>query len=245
MRVSRITETDRRRWASWALGAVAVVLGVLALAKVVSLPRGTARGRDLVDLATAGDALDPNGLQRHLADAKAVADALKKKNPFTLTPPREHPVKQVEGILGNEVLISGKWYQVGQKIKDAKIVAIRPTEVEIEWDGKGKTFSPIAAASAAPGPSRPGPGTPEKVEAPTGPRPAAPARAVAAEVPAAPAAQDDLAWMGVELPPEVKNKMLERWNGMSDEEKEKAKQKWSEMSEEQKRRAVESFGAGN
>jgi hypothetical protein len=51
--------------------------------------------------------------------------------------------------------------------------------------------------------------------------------------------------MGVELPPEVKNKMLERWNGMSDEEKEKAKQKWSEMSEEQKRRAVESIGAGN
>jgi hypothetical protein len=183
MRMSRTTKADRRQWALWALGAVAAVLGVLALAKVVSLPRGTARGRDLVDLATAGDALDPNGLQRHLADAKTVADALKKKNPFIPTPPREHPVKQVEGILGNEALISGKWYKVGQKIKDARIVAIRPTEVEIEWDGKGKTFSPIAAASAAPGPSRPGPGTPEKVEAPAGPRPAAQARAVATEVP--------------------------------------------------------------
>ncbi len=242
MRVSRITETDRRRWASWALGAVAVVLGVLALAKVVSLPRGTARGRDLVDLATAGDALDPNGLQRHLADAKTVADALKKKNPFTLTPPREHPVKQVEGILGNEALISGKWYKVGQKIRDAKIVAIRPTEVEIEWDGKGTTFSPIAATDAA---SPPQPGAPRKEGGPAGPTPALQARAGAAEAPAAPVAQDALAWMGVELPPQVKSKILERWNRMSDEEKEERKRKWREMSEEQKRRAVESLGAGN
>jgi len=51
-------------------------------------------------------------------------------------------------ILGDEVLIQDKWYKVGQMVSDAKIVAVKPTQVSIEWDGKVKVFLPIDAAEA-------------------------------------------------------------------------------------------------
>jgi len=240
----RTINRNRRHWASFALSAVAILLGLLALAKVTSLSRGTARARDLAAFAVARDDRDPNRLQRHLADAKGAAEALKKKNLFIGQPPRENPVKQVEGILGSEALISGKWYKVGEKIGDAQILAIGPTEVKIEWDGKSTTFSPMAAVSAGPSsPPRPEGGLKQE-KGPASPKPPAEVQAAPTEASAAPVVNDPLAWLGVELPARVKEKMLEHWNRMSDQEKEEAKQKWNTMSEEQKRQAAQSMEQG-
>jgi len=56
------------------------------------------------------------------------------------------------------VLFNGKWYKVGDKIGDAKIVAIEAAQVRIEWEGKEKIFAPISAASSS------GPGGPRPVK---------------------------------------------------------------------------------
>jgi hypothetical protein len=86
---------------------------------------------------------------------KALADELKKNNLFAPPPPKQHPVKEVVGIFGNEVIIRDKLYKVGDKVGDAKIVAIEPTQVTIEWDGKKKFFAPLEAkGSSQPGGSR-------------------------------------------------------------------------------------------
>ena len=50
--------------------------------------------------------------------------------------------------MGKEALINGQWKKVGDKIGDAKIIAIKPTEVVIEWEGKEKAFAPIGAVSS-------------------------------------------------------------------------------------------------
>jgi len=89
---------------------------------------------------------------------------MKKKSIFAPPAPKQHPVKQVQGIWGNEALINGKWYKAGDRIADANIVAIEPTKVRTMWEGKEKVFRPIDAAS----PSRPG-----------GPRPGRPGAEVA------------------------------------------------------------------
>ncbi len=231
---------NRRDGASWALGALAVLLGVLVVAKVVSLAWSTARARAVVGLAVAGRGEDPNSLKSHLAQAKGVADALKQRNLFIRQPPKESPVKQVEGILGSEVLIAGKWYKAGDKIGDAKVVEIRPTDVRIEWSGKTTTLSPMAAVSAAPPGPPPGAGPMKKGEGPVPPKlPEGPPGV--AKAPAAPAAEDPLAWMGVELPAKVKEKLLEHWNKASDKEKEQMKDKWNNMSNEERQQAVESM----
>jgi hypothetical protein len=186
--------------------------------------------------------MDPNDVAKHMAKGKATADGLKKKNLFAPPPPKRHPVTAVAGIFGNEVLINGNWYKVGDKIGDAKIVAIESTLVKIEWDGKVTTFAPISAITAA-APSedvKPAPVV-EKKEEPGD----------AAETPestklevssSASAEEDPLAWMGVELPANVREMVLQKWNSASDEEKAKAKEEWNKLPQEQKQQAIDAMG---
>jgi hypothetical protein len=237
----RAVYRKRRDWASWVLGATAVLLGLLVVGKLASLAWSSARAKELVDSAVARRESDPNGLQHHLAQARTVADALKQKNLFIQRPPKAHPVKQVEGILGSEVLVSGKWYKVGDKIGEARVVAIGPTEVRIEWEGKTTAFSPMAAVSAAPAGPPSAAKEPKKEEgSPPPPKPPEGAPPVV-KAPAPPTAEDPLAWLGVELPAKVKEKLLEHWNRASDKEKEQMKEKWNSMSDAERRQAVESM----
>ncbi len=88
---------------------------------------------------------DPKNIEKQLASAATITDELKKNNLFAPPPPKQHPVKEVSGIFGDQVLIQNKWYNVGDMVKDAKIVAIGATSVTIMWEGKEKSFLPIEA----------------------------------------------------------------------------------------------------
>ena len=218
---------------------VSVFLGIMILVKVRGFFVALAWAENVVKRAVAQSEPDANDVKEHLAKSKTIAEELKKKNLFAPPPPKKHPVSQVSGILGDEVLINDKWYKVGDKIGDAKIVAIEPAQVKIEWESKEKVFAPINAATAP---------TPTKkiVKKPT-PKKVEPAKVAAAEKPveekvaAAPAEEDPLAWMGVELSPKVRKMLLKQWNKASDEEKEKAKEEWNKMSDEQKQQAVDAM----
>jgi len=215
---------------------MSALFGVLILARVGGLFVDSARAERLVKRAFEQSKPDPNDLKKYFAQSKSVAEELKKKNLFVPPEPKQHPVKQVSGILGDETLINGKWYKVGDKVADAKITAIEPARVKIEWEGKEKTFAPIDAASA-PEPN-------EKGEKPvTGKREG---RRAIAERPrkekvAAPAEEDPLAWMGVKLSDALRAKLLEKWNSMSDEEKQQWKDQWNKIPDEQKQKMVDSM----
>jgi hypothetical protein len=222
---------------SCGLLAAAALLGVFTVAKVAGFCVECGRMQALGSLA--GGAGDPNRLKQSLGEAKKTVASLKQNNLFIKAPPKQNPVKQVEGILGGEALIGGKWYKVGDKIADAKIVTIAATQVEIEWDGKKTSFSPIASVSAGP-PARPaGPGGPPKKEA--GPQPPRPPKAEVVKPPASPTEDDPLAWMGVKLSPKLRAMLLEKWNSASPEDREKGKENWNKMSDEQKQQAVQSM----
>jgi hypothetical protein len=216
-----------------------VLLGALALGKVAGFC--VQRGRVGAVLLPARSGRDPNGLNRCLGEARKAAETLKQDNLFVKAPPKEQPVKQVEGILGAEALIGGKWYKVGDKIADAKIVAIAATQVEVEWDGKKTSFSPIASASARP------PGPPSVAAGPRkegGPPPVKPVEIPVSKVQTQPPTGDDpLAWIGVKLSPRLQAMFLEKWNKASPEEREKGKEQWNRMSDEEKQKAVDSMEA--
>ncbi len=108
------------------------------------------RGRMQALGSLGGSAGDPNRLKQSLGEAKKTVDSLKQNNLFIKAPPKQNPVKQVEGILGQEALIGGKWYKAGDKVADAKIIAVAATQVEVEWDGKKTSFAPITSVSAGP-----------------------------------------------------------------------------------------------
>ncbi len=219
---------------------VSVFLGIMILVKVRGFFVASAWAENVVKRAVAQTKPDANDVEEYLAKSKAIADELKKKNLFAPPTPKKHPVSQVSGILGDEVLINGKWYKVGDKVGDAKIVAIEPTQIKIEWEGKEKVFAPISAASA-PEPKKvvekavvKEKTEQKKVAAPT-------EKPVEERVAAAPAEEDPLAWMGVELSPKVRKMLLQHWNKASDEEKEKMKEEWSEIPDEQKQQAIDAM----
>jgi len=126
-------------------------LAVLTVVKIAAFFVTTARAENLVKNAVAQSNSDSNNndVEKLVARSKAIANELKRKNLFAPPPPKQHPVTEVSGILGNEVIINGKFYKLGDKVGDAKIVAIEPTQVRIEWDGREKVFTPILASSSA------------------------------------------------------------------------------------------------
>jgi hypothetical protein len=234
---AQFRRADRKReQITLALAAVAVLLGASAFGKVAGFY--AQRGRVQGVLALAQSPRDPNSLKRCLGEAKKAAETLKQKNLFVKTPPNTHPVKQVEGILGSEAFIAGKWYKVGDKIGDAKIVAINATNVKVEWNGKETAFSPIAAVSAAPGGRPPTGAGPMKAG---GPQPPKPPTAEPPKIAAPPTEDDPLAWMGVKLSPKMRALLMQKWNSATPEEREKGKAEWNKMSDEQKQQAVQAM----
>jgi hypothetical protein len=135
------TTTRHMDRARFGLVAATVLLGAWACARVVGYFNGPAHAGDRVAQAMARGAPDANEVKPYLDKAREAAEALKKKNLFSKEPPKEHPVKQIDGILGAEVLIGDKLYKVGQKVGDATIIAIEPTQVTVELNVQQKTFS--------------------------------------------------------------------------------------------------------
>jgi len=163
---------ENERLAPHALLCVAGLLAVLAVVKFWDYHSASAEAQSIVGKAVDQDKANPDLLKENLAGFKKIADAIKKKNLFVPVPPKRHPVSAVLGIMGEEALINNKWYKVGDKIGDAKVIAVEPTQVKIEWDGKEKYFAPIASAGSAPGSS--GRGGRDRGGEPRGPRPQRP-----------------------------------------------------------------------
>lgn len=130
------------------LVGIAVLCAVLILVKVTGFFVASARAESVVRQAIAQSTPDPKVVEGQLARSEPIADNLKKNNLFSPPPPKQHPVKEVFAIFGDEVLINDKWYKVGDTVGEAKIMAIGPTSVTTEWDGKEKIFYPIQAKVA-------------------------------------------------------------------------------------------------
>jgi hypothetical protein len=223
--------------------AVALLLAALTFAEAASFFAGPAQARSIMAGVAALSKQDPDGMQSYLEQTKKTAEALKKQNAFVKQPPKENPVKQVDGILGSELLIGDKWYKTGDKIGDATVIAIESTQVIVEWDGKQTSFTPMAGASKGRSgpPEKPEPGLPPAKGPAVAKLSAQPKVVGEVQIAAAPEDDDPLAWMGVKLPEKMRAMLLEKWNSMSEEEKEKAKEEWNNMSDEQKQKAAESF----
>ena len=166
---------DKKEFISVVLLGVSVVLAVCILVDIAGFFVASARAGSLVKNAVAQTGSTEDQMDKYSAKSREMAEQLKKKNLFAPPPPKQQPIKQVLGILGSEVLIKGKWYKVGDMVEDAKIVAIEPAQIKVEWEGKQITLAPIGAVSSSP----PGAPTPPKVDtkqaesqrAPVEPRP--------------------------------------------------------------------------
>jgi len=144
----------KRKFALILLLGTPTVCAALILVQVKGFFTDSSKAVTLLKDAIAASKTDANDVEKRLADFRAVAEELKKKNLFAPPPPKQHPITAVSGIMGNEVLINDTWYKLGDMVGDAKIVAIEPTQIKTLWDGQEKVFAPIDAPTPA-GPSGP------------------------------------------------------------------------------------------
>ena len=141
---------EKKKIVSIALFGISAFLAVLTVIKVASFFVASAKAEEVVKKAITQNNSNPKDAEKFFAQSRAVAEQLKRENLFAPPPPKQQPIKQVWGILGDEVLINDKWYKVGDMVQDAKIVAIAPTKVTIEWDGRKIVLAPIDAVSPTP-----------------------------------------------------------------------------------------------
>ncbi len=127
---------DKRRLISRVLFWLSLCLAILILVKAAGFFVTSARADRLLKEAVTRSKFDPNDAEKYFAKERKTADELKKKNLFVPLSPKQEPIKEVAAILGDEVLINGKWYRVGDRIGDANLVAIEATCARFEWDGK-------------------------------------------------------------------------------------------------------------
>jgi hypothetical protein len=139
---------ERREAVPAILLGFAAFLALMILVKLIASSVSSAKAERLIGAAVVQGVSDSNAVEKCVTKAKEAAEALKKKNLFAPAQKKKHPVKEVRGIIGNYALINGKEYKLGESVGDAKIVAIEPTYVRIEWKGNTKVFAPISAADS-------------------------------------------------------------------------------------------------
>jgi hypothetical protein len=201
------------------LFAVAALLGAFMLLEIAKFVASLAHAESTVAHAMRPAAAKTSAGQQDAAQMRSVVDGLKKNNLFAPPPAKQHPVNEVIGILGDEVLINGQWYKVGAAIGDAKILAIEPTKVKIVWNGQEKEFTPIAATGSG-GP--PGPGGRERGRGgPQPPQKSGPQMVVTGARGSGPPGMGSLS-------PEEQDALRERWKNMSPEEREKLRDEMRE-----------------
>jgi len=202
---------DRAEPLTKILFAVAVLLGALTFLKIGSF---VSSSKAMMVMAAQ---VDPNragaaDVRKLLAETKASANEIKKKNLFVPASAKQYPINEVIGILGHEALVGDKWYKVGDSVGEAKIVAIEPTKIKAVWNGQEKEFSPISAG-AGPGGRGDRPGAPG---ATPGAGPAGRAGGAGSRRGSGPPAA------GVSA--EEQNQMRERWMNASPEEKQRLRE---------------------
>lgn len=236
----KLDNSKTREYLAKAFLLFAVILALLSVTRLASL---TASVADLDKTAQAPSPAqtDASQLEKHLAYNKEKADALKKKN-MVLPPTPKPSAPTCAGILGDQALINGKWYNVGETAAEAKILAIAAKHVKIEWQGKEMDLEPIKAVSAAPADAPAadnGRKKPKVRELLRANRRRGRRAEPVAETPA-PAENDELAWLG-EMSAELRENFLKMWNNMTDEQKQKAKERWNNMTDEQKQQAKDAW----
>ncbi len=130
---------------SLAMLAAAVLLAAASVGKVIHVFVVTSRLEEATRKNGISAAPSQDQVDKALAADRTVAAELKAARLFVPQQRRQNPVQEVYAILGDEVLINGRWYKAGDKVQDANVVLVEPTHVVVEWDGQRRNLYPIQA----------------------------------------------------------------------------------------------------
>ncbi len=128
-------------------GILLAIAGLLAALLFLQIATWVAAAGEADSVVAAATSVAPaESAVAPSAQVQSAVEGLKKSNLFAPPSQKHWPVSDVIGILGNQALINGQWYKVGDSVADAKILAIEPTKVKVVWNGQEKEFTPIGSS---------------------------------------------------------------------------------------------------
>lgn len=130
------------------LGA-SLLVGITTAAKVYAYIIESANIPQMIEYTISKQQQSEETTKKYQSKYSGAAAGLNKKNVFM--PPagvKINPVKQISAILGNEVLITDKWYKAGDKIGDAEVIEVSSMAVRIKWNDTETTFYPFESPGA-------------------------------------------------------------------------------------------------
>ena len=178
--------------------------------------------------------LDSENIDTNDADSQKILDNLKRKNLFMPIEQRDCPIKDVNGIMGNEVLIKGQWYKVGDRVGDAIILEVGASYAKVKWFDSEKILElsselPVQATRQQMAQRT---GARFQINQPTRPQQVAESQQTSQN-------QDQLAWMGVQLTTEQRQKVEMVWNRMPEQFRSMMQQQWSNMPQAERTRSLQ------
>ena len=99
---------EKKELVSVVLLCVSAVLAVSILVEVAGFFTASAKAEKIVTDAVEQNAEEANDIDKYFTKYKVLADALKKNNLFVPPVARQHPVTEIAGIFGDEVIIRDK-----------------------------------------------------------------------------------------------------------------------------------------
>ena len=138
---------EKKELTSVILLGISILLAVLMVFKITNFFKISTRAQSVVKEALEKGVTQPEKVD--LTQEMAVVSALSLSNPFGAVPASPtNPIREVNAIFGDKALINGgdSWYAVGDTVAGtARIVAVEPTQVTIEWNGMQNSYRPVDA----------------------------------------------------------------------------------------------------
>jgi S1-C subfamily serine protease len=128
-----------------ALFGFSTLLAVVMLWKIVNFLQVSIWARDVVGKAVVQIGAQTPNVEQYLTIDRSIVGTLNQNNVFVPQATPVNPISEVRAIFGDSALINNNWYKAGDSVGQARIVAVEPTQAQIEWNGDVKTYLPVDA----------------------------------------------------------------------------------------------------
>ena len=133
---------DRNSLFSLFFIAVAVALAILTAAEALEIFQSSDESSRLRQVTLDQIRPDEQTVKNYLRQYRQAAEELSRQNMFVPPPLGPEPPGDCTAILGQAARIGDRWVQVGDRVSDAEVVAVEPTQVVLLWQDEEISRSP-------------------------------------------------------------------------------------------------------
>jgi type II secretory pathway component PulC len=146
--ITRVLKGNKEILSLTFLGCI-IVFAALILLKITGFYSVCANTQQVIEQTIAN--FDAPRLDVELKKDREIVDSLSANNvfnavPVSITAISQNPITEIRAIVGSSVLINGEWHKAGDSIGNAKIVAVEPTQITVEFEGRQTTYRTVDAS---------------------------------------------------------------------------------------------------